>query len=136
MTNKMWQVREIQLRDRELRRALTYRCQALLTRAMDPELIEQLCLWLLEFAEQAAQPERGSESQHCATRWISREVNEEDKVATQSRCGLSNFRDGFELQVIMAAAVAGQKIDPKLIAQIISNYLVKNCIAIDQIWGI
>ena len=100
---------------------------------MDPELIEQLRLWLLEFAEQAAQPERGGASQHCATRWILHRVNEEDKVATQSRCGLSNFRGGFEREDITAAAVGGQKIDPKLIAQIISSYLVKNCIAINQI---
>jgi predicted transcriptional regulator len=129
----MWQVREIQLRDRELRRALTYRCQALLTRAMDPELIEQLRLWLLEFAEQAAQPERAGASQHCATRWILREADEADKVATQSRCGLSNYRGGFELQDIMAAAAGGQKIDLSLIVQIVRSYLVKNCVAIDQI---
>jgi hypothetical protein len=82
---------------------------------MDPELIEQLRLWLLEFAEQAAQPERAGASQHCATRWLLREADEADKVATQSRCGLSHYRGGFELQDIMAAAAGGQKIDLSLI---------------------
>lgn len=121
------------MRDRELRRALTYRCQALLTRAVDLKLIEQLRLWLLEFAEQAAQPERASASQSCATRWLLREADEGDQAATQSRCGLRNFRGSFEREDIMAAAVGGQKIDPKLIAQIVSSYLMKNRITIDQI---
>ena len=100
---------------------------------MGPELIEQLRLWLLEFAEQAAQPERAGASQHCATRSILREADEADKAATQSRCGLSNFRGDFEREDIMAAAAGGQKIDPSLIVQIVRSYLVKNCVAIDQI---
>ena len=100
---------------------------------MDPELIEQLRLWLLEFAEQAAQPERAGASQHCATRWIIHRANEGDKAATQSRCGLSNFRGSFEREDIMAGAAGGQKIDPSLIAQIVRSYVVKNRVAIDQI---
>jgi len=121
------------LHDRKLRRALTYRCHALMMRAVDPELLEQLRLWLFEFAEQAAQPERSSESHHCTTRWILRKVDKRDKAAIQSRCGLNNFRGSFEQEDIVAAAVGRQKIDPKLIAHIVSSYLVKNRIAIDQI---
>lgn len=100
---------------------------------MDPELIEQLRLWLLELAEQAAQPERAGASQHCATRWILHRANEGDKAATQSRCGLSNFRGSFEREDIMAGASGGQKIDPSPIAQIVRSYVMKNCVAIDQI---
>lgn len=119
--------------DRELQHVLAGRCQALLTRAIDPKLIEQLRLWLIEFAEQAAQPERAGASQHCATRWILREADEGGKAATQSRYGSSNFGGNFEQEDIMAAVAGGQKIDPSLIAQIVRSYLVKNCVAIDQI---
>jgi hypothetical protein len=44
----------------EFWRTLARRCRRMLTRAVEPEVIEQLKLWAIEFAEQAAR------AKHCA----------------------------------------------------------------------
>ena len=44
----------------EFWRALGRRCRRMLARAVEPELIEQLKLWVIEFAEQADRAKRNA----------------------------------------------------------------------------
>ena len=44
----------------EFWRALGRRCRRVLARAVEPELIEQLKLWAIEFAEQADRAKRSA----------------------------------------------------------------------------
>ena len=44
----------------EFWQTLARRCRRMLTRAVEPEVIEQLKLWAIEFAEQAARAKHGA----------------------------------------------------------------------------
>ena len=44
----------------EFRQTLSRRCRRMLARAVEPELIEQLKLWVIEFAEQADRAKRSA----------------------------------------------------------------------------
>ena len=49
----MHSIVEVGVRDAEFWRALVRRCQRMLKSAVEPEVIEQLHMWVIEFAEQA-----------------------------------------------------------------------------------